>query len=140
MRKNTIASRCCRFASRYWRMAGVAAWDAIKNYEDGYVTGCGRIPSLVEGTDMVKKILFTLALVALTGLSGVAQDAKSVVAAASKAMGADQLKTIQLSGSGMEYAFGQAYNPSSPWPGWKRKSDTRTFDLDAPAMRIERVD
>ena len=60
---------------------------------------------------MVKRILFTLALVALTGLNGGAQDAKSVVAAASKAMGADQVKTIQLSGSGMEYAFGQAYNP-----------------------------
>src|SRR3954471_7443769 len=25
MRKKTIASRCCRLTSRYWRMAGVAA-------------------------------------------------------------------------------------------------------------------
>ena len=88
---------------------------------------------------MVKKILFMLALVALTGLSGGAQDAKSLVSMASKAMGADQLKTIQFSASGMEYAFGQAYNPSSPWPGWKMKSETRTIDFDAPALRIERV-
>ena len=89
---------------------------------------------------MVKKITFTLTLVALTTLAGGAQDAKSLVSTTSKAMGADQLKTIQLSGSGMEYAFGQAYNPSSPWPGWKMKSETRTIDFDAPAMRIERVD
>ena len=88
---------------------------------------------------MVKKILFMLALIALAGSSGGAQDAKSLVSMASKAMGADQVKTIQVSGSGMEYAFGQAYNPSSPWPGWKMKSETRTIDFDAPAMRIERV-
>ena len=88
---------------------------------------------------MLKKTLFTLALIGTTALTGGAQDARGVVAAASKAMGADQLKTIQLSGSGMEYAFGQAYNPSSPWPGWRMKSETRTFDFDAPAMRIERV-
>jgi glyoxylase-like metal-dependent hydrolase (beta-lactamase superfamily II) len=88
---------------------------------------------------MLKRTLLTVAVIALTGLAGGAQDAKSVVAAASKAMGADQLKTIQISGPGAEYAFGQAYNPSSPWPGWKEKNHTRTIDFDAPAMRIERV-
>src|SRR6266550_5594958 len=122
-------------------MAGVAVWDAINPRGVIFVAilpGYVRIARL-RRRHMVKKILFTLALAALTTLAGGAQDAKSVVSTTSKAMGADQLKTIQLSGSGMEYAFGQAYNPSSPWPGWKMKSETRTIDFDAPAMRIERV-
>ena len=42
------------------------------------------------------------------------QDAKTVLANASKAMGAENLKTIQYSGTGTEFAFGQAFNPSSP--------------------------
>src|ERR1051325_74575 len=120
-------------------MAGVAVWDAINPRRSGYFTGLCQNRSPEEATSMVKKIAFTLALVALTALAGGAQDAKSLVSAASKAMGADQVKTIQPRGSGMEYAFGQAYNPSSPWPGWRMKSETRTIDFDAPAMRIERV-
>src|SRR4051812_11093100 len=119
-------------------MAGVAVWDAMERTE------ATILPVVAESIrmwrkSMVKKFVFALALIALAGLSGSAQDAKSVLAASSKAMGADQLKTIQLTGSGMEYAFGQAYNPGSPWPGWKMKSETRTIDFDAPAMRIERV-
>jgi len=88
---------------------------------------------------MYKKILFALALaLSLTWTVG-GQDAKSVIAAASKAMGADQIKTIQYSGSATEYSFGQAYNPGSPWPAWKFKSYTRTIDFDSPALRTERV-
>jgi glyoxylase-like metal-dependent hydrolase (beta-lactamase superfamily II) len=88
---------------------------------------------------MFKKTLFVLAIVSSVTLTVGGQDARSVVAAASKAMGADQLKTIQYSGPGTEYSFGQAYNPGSPWPAWKNKSYTRTIDFDAPALRIERV-
>ena len=88
---------------------------------------------------MFKKTLFVLAIVSSVTLTVGGQDARSVVAAASKAMGADQLKTIQYSGPGTEYSFGQAYNPGSPWPAWKNKSYTRTIDFDARAMRIERV-
>jgi glyoxylase-like metal-dependent hydrolase (beta-lactamase superfamily II) len=88
---------------------------------------------------MVKKGLAAVAiLVALTwAVRG--QDAKGVIAAASKAMGADQLKTIQYSGPGTDYSFGQAYNPNMPWPAWKEKSYTRTIDFEAPAFRIERA-
>ena len=68
---------------------------------------------------MFKKTLFVLAIVSSVTLTVGGQDARSVVAAASKAMGADQLKTIQYSGPGTEYSFGQSYNPGSPWPAWK---------------------
>ena len=71
--------------------------------------------------------------------SALAQDAKTVLSNASKAMGADDLKTIQYSGTATEFAFGQAVNVNSPWPGYAEKSYTRTIDYETPAWRIDRV-
>jgi glyoxylase-like metal-dependent hydrolase (beta-lactamase superfamily II) len=67
------------------------------------------------------------------------QDAKTVLNAATKAMGADTLKTIQYSGTGTEFAFGQAFNPSSPWPPFADKTYTRTINYETPAWRVDRV-
>ena len=66
--------------------------------------------------------------------AALAQDAKTVLGNASKAMGADNLKTIQYSGTATEFAFGQAVNPSSPWPGFADKSYTRTINYETPGM------
>ena len=41
---------------------------------------------------------------------------KAVITAASQAMGADNLRTIEYSGNGYDFVLGQAYSPSSPWP------------------------
>src|ERR1700722_2969431 len=71
--------------------------------------------------------------------AALAQDAKTALANASKAMGADTLKTIQYSGTATEYALGQAVNPSSPWPGFADKSYTRTINYETPGWRIDRV-
>ncbi len=68
-----------------------------------------------------------------------AQDAKTVLSNASKAIGANDVKTIQYSGTATEFAFGQAVNPSAPWPGFVEKSYTRTINYDTPAWRIDRV-
>jgi glyoxylase-like metal-dependent hydrolase (beta-lactamase superfamily II) len=68
-----------------------------------------------------------------------AQDAASVITAASKAMGADKLTTIEYSGSGYDFAFGQAYSPTSPWPKFVVKSYTRALDLRVPSSRDDRV-
>jgi len=67
------------------------------------------------------------------------QDAKGALANASQAMGADSLKTVQFSGTATEYAFGQAVNPSSPWPGYADKSYTRLINYETPAWRVDRV-
>jgi glyoxylase-like metal-dependent hydrolase (beta-lactamase superfamily II) len=68
-----------------------------------------------------------------------AQDAKTVLANASKAMGAENLKTIQYSGTATEFAFGQAVNPGSAWPGFADKSYTRTINYETPAWRVDRT-
>jgi glyoxylase-like metal-dependent hydrolase (beta-lactamase superfamily II) len=67
------------------------------------------------------------------------QNVKTILGNVSKAMGADSLKTLQYSGTATEFAFGQAVNPSSPWPGFAEKSYTRTIDYETPAWRVERV-
>src|SRR5665213_1565394 len=63
-----------------------------------------------------------------------AQDAKSVLDSAVKAMGAENLGSIRYSGSGFNYALGQAPNPSSPWPKFNVKKYERVIDFDAGAM------
>jgi glyoxylase-like metal-dependent hydrolase (beta-lactamase superfamily II) len=59
------------------------------------------------------------------------------VAAAADAMGAATLNSIQFSGSGTNYAFGQAYTPGGPWPRFEVKTYTAAVDYKTPAMRLE---
>ena len=67
-------------------------------------------------------VTLVLALTLVVPAPSFAQDAKPVIDAASKAMGADTLKTVEYSGSGFDFAFGQAFNPSSPWPRFINKT------------------
>jgi glyoxylase-like metal-dependent hydrolase (beta-lactamase superfamily II) len=68
-----------------------------------------------------------------------AQDAKTVLANVSKAIGADTLKTVQYSATGFDYALGQNPNANAPWPKFIEKSYTRAIDFDAMASRVDRV-
>jgi glyoxylase-like metal-dependent hydrolase (beta-lactamase superfamily II) len=85
--------------------------------------------------------LIVLALLALTlaAPAAHAQDARTVIANASKAMGADDLKTLVYSGAGSEFSFGQAYTATGAWPAWPDKSYTRTISYETPGWRIDRV-
>src|SRR5579872_4684000 len=71
--------------------------------------------------------------------AGGTQDPKVVIGAAVKALGAENLKTIEYSGSGFDYALGQAPNPNAPWPKFNDKTYTRVVDLEAPASRMQRI-
>ena len=93
---------------------------------------------------MIKK--WTAALALLLGCSWMAwswqsgaRDAKAVIADATKALGAENLKSIELSGSGYDFTLGQAPNPSSPWPKFIDKTYTRLISLDPVGSRMQRV-
>src|SRR5437016_2940473 len=88
---------------------------------------------------MTKRCMAVLALVMLLSWAAIAQDAKTVIANVSKAMGADNLKSIEYSGSGMDFAIGQAPNPSSPWPKFIDKTYTRVINFETPASRMDRI-
>ena len=76
---------------------------------------------------------------ALVSGSAAAQDAAAVIADASKAIGVEALNTVEYSATGFDFVFGQAYNPSSPWPKFIEKSYTRAIDFRTPASKVDRV-
>ena len=86
---------------------------------------------------MVKRLIATSGFIALLACSAFAQDAKTVIDNATKAMGS--LKTVEYSGSGFDFAIGQNVNPTQPWPKFIDKTYKRTMNFDTPAFRMERT-
>src|SRR5262245_21237724 len=88
---------------------------------------------------MLKRYVSAFALAALVVWTASAQDARTVIGNASKAIGVDTLKTVTYSATGLDFALGQAPNPSAPWPKFINKSYTRSINFETPASRVERV-
>jgi glyoxylase-like metal-dependent hydrolase (beta-lactamase superfamily II) len=84
-------------------------------------------------------VSLSVVIAAILANAVAAQDAKTVIDKAAHALGADTVETVQYSATGFDFAFGQAPNPSSPWPKFIDKSYVRTLDFEAPASRLERV-
>jgi glyoxylase-like metal-dependent hydrolase (beta-lactamase superfamily II) len=81
---------------------------------------------------MFRKPVAALILAAAVASSAAAQDAKTVINNVSKAMGYDQLKSVEYSGSGFEgTAMGQAQSAAKGWPHFTVKTYTRYIDIDA---------
>src|SRR5262247_1240707 len=86
---------------------------------------------------MTKRCIAALAASMLLSCTALAQDAKTVIDSASKAMGS--LKSVEYSGSGFDYAIGQNVNPNSPWPKFIDKTYKRTMNFETPAYRMDRI-
>ena len=76
-------------------------------------------------------------VVVVIGLAGSAsaQDARAVLQASLKAMGGENLKTIQYSGAGWSSAIGQTYGLDTDWPHFEVAAYTRVIDYDAKWSR-----
>ena len=85
---------------------------------------------------MSKKAFAIVALLFLVGVNGSLQDGKSVVDEAARAIGAAGVKSIQYSGSGFVYAFGQNPTPYSRYPKFFAKY-SRVVDYEKGAAREE---
>jgi glyoxylase-like metal-dependent hydrolase (beta-lactamase superfamily II) len=79
---------------------------------------------------------FVVGIVLLVVVSGCTAKPTGV-AAAVEAMGASNLKTIEYSGSGSQFAFGQAATPGERWPRFDAKTYSVAVDYQTPAMRVE---
>jgi glyoxylase-like metal-dependent hydrolase (beta-lactamase superfamily II) len=87
----------------------------------------------------MKKLSVSLvAMVALAASAARAQDARSILDSAARALGTANLRTLEFSGRGSDYIFGQPYDAVSQWPRFAVPSLTMTMDFAAPAMRDER--
>jgi glyoxylase-like metal-dependent hydrolase (beta-lactamase superfamily II) len=74
-----------------------------------------------------------LTLICMPALA--AQDAKSTVAAATKAMGLDGVNSMYFYGSGATYSLGQNNNANGPWPKTPLNEFTRAINFSTPATR-----
>src|SRR5437899_9781400 len=91
---------------------------------------------------MAKKntaVLAILILLAVLPRAIQAQDAKTILSNAAKAMGAENLKTIQYTGSGSNAGIGQNKHPNAAWPLVRVKTYTREIDLNTPSSRVQMV-
>ena len=88
---------------------------------------------------MVRRLSILVAFLALIVGTASAQEARSILQSAAKAMAAANLKTIQYSGAGWDTSVGQSYNLTSDWPRFEVSSFARTIDYDAKSLREERT-
>jgi hypothetical protein len=84
---------------------------------------------------MARRALLLAALVSLAVDAGSAQDARAVLQAAAKAMGADSVRTIQYTGTGWNALVGQSFNLNEDWPRFEVTSYTRVIDYGANVGR-----
>lgn len=76
-----------------------------------------------------------LVFIALTGGTAAAQDAKAVLQAVAKNIGADSLRCITYSGSGYIGTVGQNYTPRDDWPRVELASYTKTVNFETRSAR-----
>src|SRR2546425_3487877 len=87
---------------------------------------------------MKKTLIIAVAIAGLSAVAARAQDAKTTLDTAAAALGATNLKTIEFSGRGSDFMFGQAYDGSNPWPRFNLPTYSMTIDYTIPAMRDDR--
>jgi len=84
---------------------------------------------------MARRLLILVVLVGLSAATASAQDARAVLQASLKAMGGENLKTIQISGAGWNSQIGQTYGLAEDWPHFEVAGYTRAIDYDAKWSR-----
>jgi glyoxylase-like metal-dependent hydrolase (beta-lactamase superfamily II) len=88
---------------------------------------------------MFRNCLIAIALIA-TPVWAADEDLKTTVDKSLKAMGADNLKTVVISGEGWDGCVGQAYDPNSlNWRKFSNKDYVRSIDFEARGWRLQRV-
>src|SRR5262245_8245944 len=98
-------------------------------------------PSKCGERAMAKRYLSFIAVFAIFVSTASGQDARTVLQAASAAMGAANVKTIQYSGTGWVAAVGQSYNSGlqNVGEGWPQfdATVTRTIDYETKSLKDE---
>ena len=87
----------------------------------------------------MKKLLIAALATTCVSRPVLAQETKTVVEAAARAMGATSLESIQYSGTGSVFMFGQAARPDAPWPRFKIVKYVTAVNYSGPALREELV-
>lgn len=86
---------------------------------------------------MVRRLAMLVAVIGLSVAATPAQeaDARAALLASLKAMGGENLKTIEYSGAGFSSQIGQQFDVNGGWPTYEVASYTRQIDFDAKWSR-----
>ena len=84
-------------------------------------------------------LVWSAALGLMAPGSVAAQDARSVIADASKAMGVDTLKSVEYTATGFDFVLGQAYNPARRGRSSSTRATRAAVDFRTPASKVDRV-
>jgi len=84
-------------------------------------------------------LALTAALLLALPVSAAGQDARAAVEGAAKALGASGLKSLEYSGSGIQFQVGQSAAPGQSWPRFNIKSFTRSVNYETASLRDELV-
>jgi glyoxylase-like metal-dependent hydrolase (beta-lactamase superfamily II) len=82
--------------------------------------------------------LLTVVL-SLAPITAQAQDSRATLETAAKALGATDLKSIQIQGAGAFFWAGQSQTPGMPWPQFEVRSFTRLVNYETASLRDEMV-
>jgi glyoxylase-like metal-dependent hydrolase (beta-lactamase superfamily II) len=88
---------------------------------------------------MMKHSLAVVVGLSLIAGSAFAQEAKTVLANASKASGTDGVNSLIYYGSAANYNLGQSNNAQGPWPRVNLNDYRRSIDFSQPASRASAV-
>jgi len=86
---------------------------------------------------MTKTLRLACVLAWLVAGTASAQDAASVLNTAAAAMGAAQVRSIRITGTGWNAPVGQGYTPDEDWPRVEVTAYTRVFDYDSRSASEE---
>lgn len=88
---------------------------------------------------MRKALALIAAVVLLSPLAAHAQNSRVSLDAVAKAMGTANVKSIEVTASGVNYAVGQSAAPGTPWPKFNVKTVTRVVNYETGSMRDDSV-
>jgi glyoxylase-like metal-dependent hydrolase (beta-lactamase superfamily II) len=88
---------------------------------------------------MRTRALGFIALLTWFGAAATAQDARTVVDGLGRTLGTASVTSLQYSGSGYVYGFGQSHQPGGPWVKFNLRSYTLLTDYEREASREEQV-
>ena len=82
-------------------------------------------------------ILLLASVLMFAPLTADAQDGRAALEAAAKALGATNLKSIEIQGGGTMFQVGQSFTAGQPWPQFNVRSLTRVVNYDTGSYREE---
>jgi glyoxylase-like metal-dependent hydrolase (beta-lactamase superfamily II) len=88
-----------------------------------------------EERDMVRQWMTAAAVVMVTAYPAAAQDAKTVLGNAARAMGIENVNAVHFYGTAQAGNLGQNNNANQPWPMAAMNDYVRAIDFSQPASR-----